>query len=203
MRNRNKEGRELQATLTLSPEADSEERLIEAARAGDADVWRELYHRYFHKMYTYAYSRIGDSAAAEDIAAEVFLGAWKGRKSLQYRGVPISAWLYRIAHNLSADFLRRRNRIRFEPLDSGRSEAELKSSGHEDDIATRQEIVAAVRRLTPEQQQVVVMRLVENMSMAGVAAAIGKSEGAVKALQHRALRSLRQRLDGSRNREEV
>ncbi|KKL48462.1 hypothetical protein LCGC14_2325260 [marine sediment metagenome] len=68
MRNRNKEGRELQATLTLSPEADSEERLIEAARAGDADVWRELYHRYFHKMYTYAYSRIGDSAAAEDIA---------------------------------------------------------------------------------------------------------------------------------------
>jgi RNA polymerase sigma-70 factor (ECF subfamily) len=201
MRNHRDEGKELQAALSLGQEVDREARLIDAARAADPAAWGELYQRYFPRMYTYAYCRIGDSAAAEDIAAQVFLEAWKGIKSFQYRGVPISAWLYRIAHDLTADLLRRRNRIKFEPLGDGSREPQLTGGGHEDSVLIRQEVVSALRRLTSEQQQVVVMRFMEGFSLAAVAASTGKSEEAVKGLQHRALKSLRRGLEKTRNRE--
>ena len=203
MRKRNGEAEELQAATSLGQGADRQAQLIEAARVGDAAAWQEIYHGYFRRMYTYAYCRIGDSAAAEDIAAQVFLEAWKRIKSFQYRGVPISAWLYRIAHDLSADFLRRRNRIKFESLDGRGGEPRLAGGGHEEAIVNRQWVVSALQRLTAEQQQVVVMRFVEGHSLAAVSGATGKSEEAVKALQHRALRSLRRRLEKTRSGEET
>lgn len=193
----------MQATLRSRREAKAEDRLIEDARAGVSSAWSELYRRYFMRMYTYAYTRIGDRPAAEDIAAQVFLDAWKGIGSFQNRGIPISAWLYRIAHNLSADFLRRRSRIKFEPLEAGERSRQAADGGHEDAVATRQEVIGALRCLTREQQQVVVMRFVEGMSRAEVCAATGKSEEAVKALQHRALSSLRRHLQKTRERKEV
>ncbi len=203
MWNRREEARDLETALSLGQEASKEARLIDAARSGEPAAWQELYERFFPKMYTYAYCRIGDRAAAEDIAAQVFLNAWKGIRSFRYRGVPISAWLYRIAHDLSADFLRRRNRIRFEPLGDGSHEAQLKDSGPEEAVVAQQEMITVLQQLTSEQQQVVVMRFVEGFTLAGVAAATGKSEEAVKALQHRALKSLRRRLEKTRNPEEA
>ena len=203
MWNRREEAEDLQTALSLGQEASKEARLIDAAKSGEPAAWQELYDRFFPKMYTYAYTRIGDRAAAEDIAAQVFLNAWKGIRSFRYRGVPISAWLYRIAHDLSADFLRRRNRIRFEPLGDGSREAQLKDSGPEEAVVAQQEMIAVLRQLTSEQQQVVVMRFVEGFTLAGVAAATGKSEEAVKALQHRALESLRRRLEKMRDSEEA
>ena len=199
MRNEREEVGKMQATLTRVQETDVEARVIDAAKAGAPDAWRELYHRYFPKMYTYAYCRIGDSAAAEDIAAEVFLEAWKRIGAFRYYGVPISAWLYRIAHNLSTDFVRRRKLIRFEHLSRDGPYPQLKEGNHEDAIAIRDEVVAALRRLTAEQHQVVVMRFMEGMSRAEVVVATGKSEEAVKALQHRALKSLRQQLKETRH----
>lgn len=203
MRKQRDEGEELQSALSSGQEVPKGVELIDAARAADPAVWGELYQRYFPKMYTYAYCRIGDSAAAEDIAAQVFLEAWKGIKSFQYRGVPISAWLYRIAHDLTADLLRRRSRIKFQPLGDDGREPQLAAGGHEDSVVIRQEVVAALRRLTSEQQQVVVMRFVEGFSLAAVAASTGKSEEAVKGLQHRALKSLRRGLEKTRNQEEA
>jgi RNA polymerase sigma-70 factor (ECF subfamily) len=185
--------------LTSSPRDGAGARLAEAARSGSSAAWQELYDRFFPKMYAYAYRRIGDSASAEDIAGEVFLEAYRRRKSFQYRGVPISAWLYRIAHNLSTNHLRRRNRIRFQPLGDEEPRDEFKAEDHEDAITTRDEVTAALRRLTPEQRHVVVLRFMEGMSRADVAFATGKSLEAVKALQHRALTSLRYWLRGTRN----
>lgn len=189
----------LQPVLTSRQQAGAGARLIEAARSGSPTAWQELYYRYFPKMYTYAYRRIGDSASAEDIAAQVFLEAYIHLESFQYRGIPISAWLYRIAHNLSTDHLRRRNRIRFQPLGDEEPCDQLNAEDHEDAITIRDEVTAALRRLTPEQRQVVVMRFMEGMSRADVASATGKSLEAVKALQHRALTSLRHRLEETRN----
>ncbi len=188
----------LQPVLTLRQQAGAGARLIEAARSGSPAAWQELYYRYFHRMYIYAYRRIGDSASAEDIAAQVFLEAYRRLQFFQYRGIPISAWLYRIAHNLSTDHLRRRNRIRFEPLGDEEPCDQFNAENHEDAITIRDEVTAALRRLTSEQRQVVVMRFMEGMSRADVASATGKSLEAVKALQHRALTSLRHRLEETR-----
>lgn len=180
--------------LVLSSRAqDAEAELVKAAKACLPEAWRQIYQLYYKRMFTYMYCRLNDRASAEDLASQVFLEAFKGIRSFTYRGAPLASWLYRIAHNLSTDFLRRRARIKMEPL----TEANVNSQGVADNleaIDSRTAIVAALRRLTPEQQQVVVMRFLEGQPLAVVAVTMGKSQEAVKALQHRALASLRRHL---------
>ncbi|MBI1885729.1 MAG: sigma-70 family RNA polymerase sigma factor [Chloroflexi bacterium] len=187
---------ELEQSLVAARESRAEADLIREAKDLDSAAWREIYHRYYRKMHAYVYYRIGDSAAAEDIAAQVFLEACRRIRSFTYRGVPLSAWLYRIAHNLATDYVRRSKRVKLEPLNPEAHSLPVADAAEQ--ISRREELVSALRRLTTDQQQVIVMRFVEGMSVAAVAAAMGKTEEAVKALQHRAVGSLRRLLSGGR-----
>jgi len=185
---------EAQDVVLSSKVQDAEAELIRDAKACLPEAWKEIYQRHYKQMYVYIFCRLNDRASAEDLASQVFLEAFRGIRSFTYRGVPFSAWLYKIAHNLCIDFVRRR-RVVLQPL----NEADESNAGSHDDweaINNHAALAAALPRLTLEQQQVVVLRFVKDMPLANVAAALGKSEEAVKALQHRALASLRRYLRG-------
>jgi len=176
--------------LGISSEDDEEAQLIARAQESDRAAWDEIFQRHYQRIYVFVFCRIGDAMAAEDVTADVFVEAWRGIRRYSYRGVPLASWLYRIAHNLIADFLRRRNRAKTQRLeDNG---ALTPQSGDEaETVALWQSISTAFRRLTLEQQQVLVSRFIEGLSLAETASLMGKNENAVKALEFRALKSVR------------
>jgi RNA polymerase sigma-70 factor (ECF subfamily) len=141
-------------------------------------------------VYVFVYARVGDQQAAEDLTSDVFLEAWKGIRRFTYRGVALISWLYQIAHNLLADFLRKRGRIRTEPL-AERGVFVRDPRDEVEQVAEWQSVAAAFKKLTVEQQQVLVSRFIEGLSLAETAALMGKQENAIKALEFRALRSVR------------
>ncbi len=175
-------------------EADAEQALIERARGLENAAWAELYERHAEQVYAYIYYRLGDQHTAEDLTADVFVKAVAGIKGYSYRGTPLLAWLYRIAHNVTVDY---RKAAAKRALRATAEELERVEAPHDAMQATdeRGDMLAAIRRLTPEQQQVVILRFYSGMSNAEVAQVMGKPEGAVKALQTRAVRSLRRILE--------
>jgi RNA polymerase sigma-70 factor, ECF subfamily len=176
--------------LGISSEDDEEAQLIARAQESDRAAWDEIFQRHYQRIYVFVFCRIGDAMTAEDVTADVFVEAWKGIRRYSYRGVPLISWLYRIAHNLIADFLRRRNRAKTQRL-----EEQWAPTPHTADetekVALWQSISAAFRRLTLEQQQVLVSRFIEGLSLAETASLMGKNQNAVKALEFRALKSVR------------
>ena len=181
-----------QATARYDP---AEAELVERLKAYDEQAIRHVYRMYADAIYRYALYQSGDPLLAEDVAGEVFVRMMESIGSYTYRGSPISAWLYRIARNLVVDHRRRGARLK--PLDF----AEESSSVADDPVglAERQLSWEALRavmgELTDEQRQVIVLKFIENLDNAEVAEIVGKSQGSVKSLQHRALRSLRRLLE--------
>ena len=175
-----------------------DEVLVAALKANDAAAIRQVYRLYADGVYRYALYQLGDRAAAEDGAGEVFLRLLTSIERYQYRGVPLQAYLYRIARNLVVDQQRRRGRLA--PLEALPEQRALSANPAHlaEQRLSWQELQAALGRLTEEQRQVVLLKFVEDLDNRQVAAAIGKNEGAVKALQHRALASLRRILERSR-----
>ena len=167
------------------------ERLVEEAQAFSQAAWAHLFDRYYPKMYDYCYLRTGDRAAAEDLASEVFLEALRGIRRYRYRGVPFSAWLYRIARNLTADFLRRRASRPTVPLAEDGANPGLVSPDGADAAARSYDVQAAIRQLTDDQQQVIMLRFFHDLSHEETAAVLGRRPGAVRVLQSRALSALR------------
>jgi RNA polymerase sigma-70 factor (ECF subfamily) len=171
-------------------ELDEEQLLIHRAQMSDRAAWDEIFQRNYRRVYVFVYTRVGDQQAAEDLTSDVFLEAWKGIRRFTYRGVALISWLYQIAHNLMADFLRKRGRLRTEPLMY--DGAQMRDPRDEaEQVAERQSVAAAFKKLTLEQQQVLVSRFVEGLSLAETAALMGKKENAIKALEFRALKSVR------------
>ncbi len=173
-------------------EGARDEQLVRAAQQGDAAAFGRLYERYFERIYGYLAFKLGDTAEAEDLAGQVFLKALESLGGFRWTGVPFQAWLFRIAHNLLVDALRRKRKRPSEPLDEAipdrRQEVDPEALLAEK--ITREELLAAVDRLTELQRQVVALKFAAGLSNAEVAQLLGKSEGAVKALQHAALQSL-------------
>jgi RNA polymerase sigma-70 factor, ECF subfamily len=172
--------------------------LVRAAQAGDVDAFGQLYERYFDKVYSYLGFKLGSPAEAEDLAGQVFLRALESLPGYRWTGVPFQAWLFRIAHNLLVDWLRRAGRRPTVPLDAvaGVAAADDPAADPERwtlERATRQELAEAVARLTPAQQQVLGLRFVAGLPTAEVARVLGRSEASVKALQHAGLRALQRR----------
>jgi RNA polymerase sigma-70 factor (ECF subfamily) len=173
----------------------AEAELIARLKAYDEAAIRQVYRLHADGIYRYALYQSGDPSLAEDVAGEVFVRMMESIGSYTYRGSPIAAWLYRIARNLVIDHQRRGARLK--PLDF----AEESSAAAEDplELAERQLTWEALRavmgELTDEQRQVIVLKFVENLDNAEVAEIVGKSQGSVKSLQHRALRSLRRLLE--------
>ena len=167
---------------------EAERRLVEASQR-QPRRFAQLYERYFDRVYAFALTRTGDRTAAEDVTAETFRQAFENLSRFEWRGVPFSAWLFRIAANAATDHFKRASREDALPetaIDQDESwEARLI------EVETRARLFELVRRLPKDQRQVLVMRFGEEKSIKEIAQALGRSEGAIKALQHRAMTTLR------------
>jgi RNA polymerase sigma-70 factor (ECF subfamily) len=163
---------------------------IERLAALDATAWQALYDEYFGKMRSFAYARTGDISLAEDIASEVFAAAVQRIGAYRQTGAPISAWLYRIARNLTADQVERQKRRPRLSLD----EVEVEAPGMGLSFEERGDLLQALKLLTREQQEVLALRFFNDCTVEETAHAMGKNTGAIKVLQHRALGALRRHL---------
>jgi len=176
----------------------SDVELVELAKADDKDAFGELYERYLEKIYNYVFYRTGNHHDAEDLTARVFFRAMAHIQTYTERGVPFQAWLYRIAHNLVANWHRDSGRRKIIPLDeyvagSLRSDA---PDRHAEDKQEREALLTAIRRLPEDRQQLIVLKFVDGLSNAEIGEIMERTEGAIKSLYHRTLLSLRDDLKG-------
>lgn len=175
--------------------------ILKMAAGGDEQAFGMLYERYVNRIYNYVYYRTGNSYDAEDLTARVFLRAMKHIPNYQDRGVPFSAWLYRIAHNLVANWHRdnsRRQEIALEDtyvIHHSREHPESMLLHNEEQEA----LLAIIRTLPTERQQLLILKFVEHLSNAEIGQIMGRTEGAIKSLYHRTLLSLRDSMDEKPN----
>lgn len=184
----------LKHTRNLKRLQDSE--LVEFARAGDKHAFGELYERYLEKIYNYVYYRTGNHHDAEDLTARVFFRAMAHIQNYTERGVPFQAWLYRIAHNLVANWHRDSGRRKIIPLDEFIA-SNLKTEApdrYAEDKQERESLLAAIRRLPEDRQQLLLLKFVDELSNSEIGAIMDRTEGAIKSLYHRTLIALRDEL---------
>jgi RNA polymerase sigma-70 factor (ECF subfamily) len=162
----------------------------------DSEAFGELYRRYIKKIYNYIYYRANNHHDAEDLTARVFYRAMAHIDSYTDRGVPFSAWLYRIAHNLVANWHRDHGRRQIISLEeyignglSGEAPEHLVESTEEHDA-----LLDAVKRLPEDRQQLLILKYIEHLSNAEIGEIMNRTEGAVKSLYHRTLLALREEL---------
>ncbi len=184
------DGQERRSSLLRGALRSDERKLVERACDGDRRAFAQLYDRFVDKIYRYIYYKVGSLSDAEDLTAQVFLKAWEAIGTYQWTERPFSAWLYRIAHNLVVDYFRtKRDLSSLDELPS------LEERGPSLEELTQRHLTAdtlrrAIARLTPDQQQVILLRFLEGYSTEQVAQIMGKQPGAVRTLQHRALAGL-------------
>jgi RNA polymerase sigma-70 factor (ECF subfamily) len=168
--------------------------IVRRAQQGDADAFGELYDRYVDVVYRYIQYRVANVALAEDLTSETFLRALRRISSYTWQGRDFGAWLVTIARNLIADhFKSGRYRMEVATSDLVEAGADRREEGPEDEVLagiTNETLLEAVRGLNSEQQECIALRFLQGMSVAETAAIMGKNEGAIKALQYRAVKSL-------------
>jgi RNA polymerase sigma-70 factor, ECF subfamily len=168
-----------------------EQKLIRLAQAGDQETFAHLYDAYVERIYRYVYFRVADQEQAEDITSQVFLKAWEKLYTYQAGESPFMAWLYRIAHNAVIDHYRTKKvsisleevnpvEVSYADAVDERLDLQVKS----------QKLREALQELTEEQQQVLILKFVGGLSTSEIAQQLGKRQGAVRALQMRALQGL-------------
>ncbi len=177
---------------------DSEERireLVARGQKGDRDALEELYLLHFDRIYSYLHVSVGNRHDAEDLTTQTFLKMLEKIGGFTWRSAPFSAWLFRIAHNLAMDHFRSRRRCQPEekvPEPHGEEEPSAELAAMH--TIGRASMLELIENLSLEQQQVLTLKFVFNVPNGEVAAILGKSEGAIKSLQHRALASLEKRI---------
>ena len=172
----------------------NDESLVRRAQQHDQDAFAQLYEEYFDKIYRYITLKIGNRTEAEDMTQQVFLNAIKSISSFRWRGIPFSAWLFRIAHNQMVDYFRKKAKHATISLDEV-----LVSNGNNPQLVAEQNLdierlLLATEQLTQAQREVISLRFASELSIAQVARVMGKSQGAIKALQHSAIVALRKTL---------
>jgi RNA polymerase sigma-70 factor (ECF subfamily) len=174
-----------------------EDQLIQRARQGDLAAVSELYNLHIDRIYKYVRYRTGDDQTAEDITAEVFLRAIESLGTYNDQGAPFVAWLYRIAHARVIDYWRSSKRRQTAPLDDPLLQDGLVETDEAIDIDFLQHrsLWSALQQLTDDQQNVIILKFVEGLGNAEIGQILGKTEGAIKALQRRALETLARLLD--------
>lgn len=173
---------------------EREDEFASALAGRDATAWRQLFDEQYGRVYAYAYVRTGSAHDAEDVASNVFVEAVRGIGGFRFRGAPVAAWLLRIAHNETIDFLKSRSRRRETTIEGTASD----TLPARDEIATSgqwRELSGALGALKREHREVITLRLIEGRSVAETATILRKTVGAVKVMQMRALQSLRRKLD--------
>ncbi|PIT92858.1 MAG: hypothetical protein COU08_00205 [Candidatus Harrisonbacteria bacterium CG10_big_fil_rev_8_21_14_0_10_42_17] len=171
---------------------ESEESLIKKAKSGDSDSFGELYDYYIPQIYRYVLLKVSNKTTAEDLVHEIFISAWKSIGRYEHKGFPFSSWLYQIARNQVIDHYRVKKThsdietvneefVKIDPDVSERMDAKLQW----------EKVKGAMQNLSQDQQDVLIMRFVEDMSHREIAEAIKKTEGAVRIIQHRAINELK------------
>jgi RNA polymerase sigma-70 factor (ECF subfamily) len=179
------------------PDSEEQDVLMRASQ-GDLEAFGVLYGKYVERIFNYVYYRTGNVHDAEDLTARVFFRALHHIHTYTDRGVPFSAWLYRIAHNLVANWHRDRSRHQEIPLSDAPT---LHYKGEPPETALmqnqeRESLLRLIRHLPSERQHLLILKFVEHMSNSEIGETMGRSEGAVKSLYHRTLLSLRDELEG-------
>lgn len=169
--------------------------LVQLAKK-DPEAFGQLYERYVDQIYNYIYYRVGDPMEAEDLTARTFFRALRKIHDYEDRGLPFSAWLYRIAHNLVANWHRNQSRRRSVQLDELITAS---SNGvHPQTLVEEQEaraiLLEAIRQLPEDRQQLIILKFVERLPNAQIGQIMGRSESSIKSLYHRTLKSLRAEL---------
>lgn len=187
---------DLPSRVGLPAAEDGEAALIAAAIAGEANAFARLYDAHVPRVYRHIYYQVGNKQDAEDLTQQVFLKAWRAIKSYRVGRTPFIAWLLAVANNTVISHRRRsrdESRIDIDPVARGRwADPEATTLAHLD----RETVRRTILRLKPDQRQVVLMRFMEHFDYAEIAAALGKSEGNVRVIQHRALAEMRRLLEG-------
>lgn len=169
--------------------------MILRAVEGDAEAFGALYDLYHPQIYRFVYLKVGRREESEDLTHQVFLSAWEHVREYAHRGHPFGSWLYRIARNAVIDHYRAKREVM--PIENMDAEVFLSGENIEEAASLSlllQEVREGIRRLKPEHQDIIILRFVEELSVKEAAQALGRSEGAVKLLQHRAMRELQKHL---------
>jgi len=180
-----------------SYQVQDDESLVRRAKQYDQEAFTELYDKYFEKIYRYIAVKVGDRMEAEDITQQVFLKAIKSISSFKWKGFPFSSWLFRIAHNQVVDYLRKKKKQATVALDDNVLTSKDNPEAMLEQKLNLEQLATATKKLTSAQQEVISLRFAGELPIAQVAKVMGKSEGAVKALQHSAIVSLRKSLIGT------
>jgi RNA polymerase sigma-70 factor (ECF subfamily) len=184
---------EIWSNVVSEPESDLD--LVTAVK-NDPSAFGQLYERYVNRIYNYVYYRTGNHHDAEDLTSRVFYRALMHVDEYVDRGVPFSARLYRIAHNLVANWHRDHARRQDVDLDDAQLVGEPQEMPEvvAEDNERRRWLLAAIRRLPEERQELLILKFVEQLSNAEVGQIMGRTEGAIKSLYHRTLLALRDEL---------
>ncbi|TFG47216.1 MAG: sigma-70 family RNA polymerase sigma factor [Dehalococcoidia bacterium] len=177
-----------------------ERNIVARAQAQDSEAFGLIYEAYFDKIYRYVSIKTGNRTEAEDLTQQVFVKALESISSYKVQGeVPFSAWLYRIAHNQIVDCLRRRSRRPTVELDETMPLAADDDTAAEVELKLEsKELMSATKKLTAAQQEVIALRFGAELPIAEVSRLTGRTEGAVKAMQHSAVAALRRIMCESR-----
>ncbi len=170
--------------------------LVRAAQGGDTDAFGALYDRYVDVVYRYVLFRVGDRTLAEDVTSETFLRALRSIGSISYQGRDVGAWFVTIARNIVFDHVKS-SRYRLEITTAELADNREVTDGPEQEVltdATNAELLRCVAQLGDDQRDCITFRFIQGLSVAETAARMGRNEGAIKALQHRAVRRLAQLL---------
>jgi RNA polymerase sigma-70 factor (ECF subfamily) len=168
--------------------------LVDKAKNGDVNAFGKIYNTYLDRIYRYVYYQVRDKAVAEDLTQEIFTKAWEALRKFKWKGKPFSSWLYRIAHNRTMDFFRAMkkdsrfiNQTAVDDCDPVQ-EAEGKFM-HE-------QLASAISQLNAQQREIIILKFIEGLNNHEIAQVVGKSQGAIRVTQMRALAVLRQNLTG-------
>ncbi|GAA4349326.1 sigma-70 family RNA polymerase sigma factor [Angustibacter luteus] len=174
--------------------------LVTLAQGGDAEAFALLYERYVDVVYRYIYYRVGSHHTAEDLTSETFVRALRRLDSFTWTGRDIAAWFVTIARNIVLDHVKS-SRYKLEVTTADLLDGDEREPSPEQDVLNRmrdERLVEAMKRLKPDQQECLALRFLQGLSLAETAEALGRSAGAIKQLQLRAVRALHRELGGER-----
>ncbi len=180
-----------EAASTPSDHILREWELVQRAQALEDAALASLYSTYYPRVYNYAFLHLGDVQTAEDLTSEVMLKMLESIKKYRFKGLPFSAWVFRIARNKLIDLHRRRKRRGEVDLTQPLAGMQISPEALAERALDRGQIHLALKYLTDEQRQVIVLKFIEGFGNASIARILARSDGAIKSLQHRALNSLR------------
>jgi RNA polymerase sigma-70 factor (ECF subfamily) len=171
---------------------DGEENLIEKAQNGDSECFGKLYDHYLPKIYRFVLIKVNNREITEDLVHEVFMSAWQSIGRYRHKGFPFSSWLYQIARNQVIDHYRvKKNHANLDEIDEEKIKVDNALGEKLDNLFSWEKVQGAIKRLSHDQQDVLIMRFVEGLSHREIAASMKKSEGAVRIIQHRAINELK------------